>query len=485
MHRFTKYERILILLFFLTLPLSNPWVRGDGVGYYAFGRAMLIGGNLDFTKDWLDANSSFRMGRVGPDGNINQNQFTVTGHLDNHFTIGPAILWAPFLVTAHLFVEVVHIFGSQVSADGFSSPYRIAMALGTAFYGFLGIWFSFLLAKKYCGEKWAFLGALGVWFASSLPVYMYFNPFWAHAHSAFVVALFLWYWDRTRTERSVAQWLILGAIAGLMMDVYYISGVLLIVPLMESLAGYWDRLKAGEIERAKQLFVSNVVFVIAILVTFFPTLITKKIIYGGYFNFGYTERWFWKSPALLKVCFSAEHGLFSWTPILILSVAGLFLLRRYDRDLAFFLTGGFLVYLYAIGCYENWAGISSFGNRFFISLTPMFVLGLASFFGWVASKWRERQAAAFAWSVTALFVLWNMGLIFQWGTHLIPARGPVSWHEVAYNQVAVVPEQSMRTVKAYLTRRGRLMEHLEQQDMQQLKEQNKKPANTVPTDDNE
>jgi len=446
---------------------------------------MLIGGNLDFTKDWLEGNSSFRLGHVGADGNISQNQFTITGHLDNHFTIGPAILWAPFLVIAHLVVKASHIFGSQVSADGFSSPYRIAMALGTALYGFLGIWFSFLLAKKYCGEKWAFLAALGIWFASSLPVYMYFNPSWAHAHSAFVAALFLWYWDRTRTERSAAQWLILGAIAGLMMNVYYISAVLLIVPLLESLTGFWDRLKAGEIGRAKQLFVFDVIFVIAIFVTFIPTLITKKIIYGSYWNFGYTERWFWKSPALLKVCFSAEHGLFSWTPILVLSVAGLFSLRRYDRELAFFLLGGFLVYLYAIGCYENWAGISSFGNRFFVSLTPLFVLGLASFFGWMASKWRERKATTFAWSVTALFGLWNMGLIFQWGTHLIPARGPVSWREVAYNQVAVVPGQSMRTFKAYLTRRGRLMEHLEQQDMQQLKGQNKKPSNPPPAEDNE
>jgi hypothetical protein len=30
-----KYERFLFLLFLLTLPLMNPWVRGDGVGYYA------------------------------------------------------------------------------------------------------------------------------------------------------------------------------------------------------------------------------------------------------------------------------------------------------------------------------------------------------------------------------------------------------------------------------------------------------------------
>jgi hypothetical protein len=34
-----KYERPLFLLFLLTLQLMNPWVRGDGVGYYAYARA--------------------------------------------------------------------------------------------------------------------------------------------------------------------------------------------------------------------------------------------------------------------------------------------------------------------------------------------------------------------------------------------------------------------------------------------------------------
>ena len=66
-----KYEKILVLIFVCTLPLVNPWVRGDGVGYYAFARAPLIEHHLDFRQDWLHANSSFRMGRVD-----DQNQHT-------------------------------------------------------------------------------------------------------------------------------------------------------------------------------------------------------------------------------------------------------------------------------------------------------------------------------------------------------------------------------------------------------------------------
>src|SRR5438094_3382350 len=83
------------------------------------------------------------------------------------------------------------------------------------------------------------LAALGMWFASSLPVYMYFTPSWSHAQSVFIVAAFLWYWHRTRPGRTLRQWVILGLISGLVLDVYYANIAVLLVPLLESLEGYW------------------------------------------------------------------------------------------------------------------------------------------------------------------------------------------------------------------------------------------------------
>ncbi len=335
------------------------------------------------------------MSRIDENDRISPEQFTVTGHLNNHFSIGPAILWAPFLLAAHAGVKLAHLFGAQVPADGFSAPYRIAMALATALYGFLALWLSFRLACRYVGERWAFLATLGIWFASSLPVYMYFNPSWSHAHSAFAVALFLWYWDRTRADRTWIQWAILGVLAALMMNVYYVNAVLLIVPLLESILRYLQEYRARQWDQIARLFAQNFAFAACVFAGFLPTLISKKIIYGGYFNFGYTERWYWDSPAFLKVGFSSEHGLFSWTPVLLLAVIGLFFLRRLDRNLSVYLLAGFALYLYAIGCYQDWDGISSFGNRFFVSLTSIFILGLAAFsIGW---RTHLRNAALRCW----------------------------------------------------------------------------------------
>ncbi len=471
--RFSTREKILFALFLLTLPLANPWVRGDGVGYYAYARSLIIEHRLDFTKDWQHGNESFVMGRIDADGRVSSAEYTRTGHIANVWAIGASLLWAPFLVATHVGVMLCDQMGAHVAADGFSTPYLITMACATAIYGFLGLWLSFSLVRKYFDERWAFLATLGIWWASSLPVYMYFNPSWSHAHSAFAVALFLWYWDRTRSERTIAQWIVLGLLSGLLVDVYYPNGVMLLVPLLEGLGQYlrdWNSLGHRKSE-IPLLLVRHVMYVAVFVVALLPTLISREIIFGSPLDTGYpsARAWAWRSPPLWNVLFSSDHGMLSWTPVLIFALIGLVLFRRVDLHFANYLIVAFLAF-YAVVClHPDWDGMSSFGSRFFVSLTPLFVLGLAAFFDRLARSWNERRAAILAPCALTFFIAWNMGLIFQWGTHLIPARGPISWRDAAYNQVAVVPIQTARTLRAYLTRRSQLMGRIEQQDVNRIK----------------
>ena len=144
--------------------------------------------------------------------------------------------------------------------------------------------------------------------------------------------------------------------------------------------------------------------------------------------------------------------------------------------MAGYLAISFLAFYTLISFYACWDGISSFGNRFFISLTPMFVLGLAVSFNEFA-KWAGggRRVLAMVSAVTSLFILWNLGFIFQWGTHLVPARGPISWKQMVHNQFVEVPKQVPADIKAYALRRGAFMHEIEQQDVQQLKQQQAAP----------
>jgi hypothetical protein len=135
-----------------------------------------------------------------------------------------------------------------------------------------------------------------------------------------------------------------------------------------------------------------------------------------------------------------------------------------------------LAFYLFIACYPDWAGISSYGNRFFVSLTALFILGLAVFLDRLAQFFRSpRMALAAASSFLALFLLWNVGLMLQWGLHLIPARGPISFSEMIHNQFFVVPRQLTSRLEAYLFKRKALMQQIEDRDIQQQRENNPPP----------
>jgi hypothetical protein len=469
-----RLEISLLVFFVLTLPLLNPWVRGDGVGYYAYARAPLIEHNLDFIHDYQFANESFREARCDENGQPKPENRTSTGHLANHFTVGPAMLWSPFLLVAHAAVLVARALGSHIPANGFSWPYRYAMALATGLYGFLGLFISFRLARKYAGPLWSFVATIAIWWASSLPVYMYFNPSWSHTHSAFAVAFFLWYWDATREHRSLAQWFVLGLIVGLMLDVYYANVMIATVLVVEVVVQYTDIFHTGRPLPSAffDLFTRHLLFGLMVIVVMIPTFVSRWIVYGGPFKTGYLSvgDFLWGSPVFLDVLFSSKHGLLSWTPLTAFAILGLFFfaVRLPKIGVPFF--SALVAFYVFISYYPDWAGISSYGNRFFISLTPLFILGLAYLLERIASRFvRPRAALAVSSGILACFVLWNLGLIYQWGAHLVPARGPISFREAAHNQFFVVPAQIGSQLRSYLFHRSDMMRQIEQRDLEQLK----------------
>ncbi|MBZ5698592.1 MAG: hypothetical protein LAN18_08595 [Acidobacteriia bacterium] len=468
--RIRSHLLILTAVFLMTLPFVNPLVHGDGVGYYAYARAPLIQHNLRFEMDWRNANLRFSQSRLTPDGNLLPDQYTRVGYVSNLFSVGPAMLWAPFMLLAHATVLIVDRFGGNIPADGFSLPYRGTAAVGTAVYGFCGLLLCYSLARKYTDAGWALMATLGVWVASSLPVYMYFNPFWSHAHSAFTVALFLWYWDLTRPDRTLGQWLLLGLISGLMLDVYFVNGVFLLVPLVEAIQSYIRVLRWKDKAAALRQFSGNVFFLVTLCITVLPTLITRRIIFGGMFRFGSYSMlpWDWRAPHRFSVLFSSDHGLLSWTPLLGIALLGLFLPSTRAKTVKASCALGAVAFYYVISCYPYWDGLSSFGNRFFISVTPIFVLGLALFLERMSKFFRSLRAAYVTQAaLLGLFALWNVGFILQWGTHMVPARGEISWREMAHNQFVAVPLRLTHSLETYFLHRKDMMQHIEQEDIEQ------------------
>ena len=445
----SMYERALFLLFVLSIPFLDAYVAGDGIGFYAYVRSPLIDHNFNFSSDWenpkRDLQELFLL------DHFVENPITKTGHLPNYYPVGPAILWSPFLITGHLAVLVSNRIGAHIPADGHSWPYMVAMAGATAFYGFAGLVLSFAVARRLVAERWAFWATIGIWIGTPLPVFMYLCPSWPHTHSVFVNALFLWYWLRTRGTRTPRQWLLLGLLGGLMIEVHYPTVVFLLAPAYEVVAAYANAWKTRfqDTHALVESVQRHLLFAVAFFIALLPTFVTREIVFGSPFSVGAYSLWNWKSPAFGPVLFSSSHGLFVFAPILVLAIAGLFCLARLQTALGAICVSIVVAFYCIIAFYPWWDGIFGIGNRYFLSLTPVFILGLGCAFGFAERLWRTERAAALRLvPLTLVLVIWNLGLIYQWKTHLLPWYSTVNWEEIVYNQFRIVPGQVLHDLSA-------------------------------------
>jgi hypothetical protein len=448
---FSRYEKTLLFLFLISLPFVHPAVEGDGVGYYAYLRSPLIDHNFQFAGDYKDPKNELLS--IYLDRHFIQNPITKTGHLPNFYSVGPAILWLPFIAVTHAVVLALKHFGWSIAADGHSRPYIVILCVATALYGFLGLWISFRLARKYVDERWAFWATLAIWLASSLPLFLYLYPSWSHAHSVFCVSLFLWYWDRTRGTRTPRQWLVLGLLSGLMLDVYSANVVFVLAPAIEAASAYfrvWRKRAAGLHEFWSNVR-SHLSYAAGAFLALLPTFIAREIVYGNPLAAGVYAGvpWRWAHPMFRAVLFDTSHGLFICTPILLLAVVGIFLLVWRRPEVGRPCLAISLAFYVLISLYPWWFGAFGFGNRFFVSLTPIFILGLSFLFSESLKLWGTTRAASRRLlPVTALFILWNLGLVYQWSVDMFPWRSQVYWDEVLYDQFRVVPQQAFRDLRA-------------------------------------
>jgi len=432
----------------------NPYVRGDGNGYYAWLVSPVIDGDLDFTNQFRRADPLFQTVMFAPDGTAWPEVITPTGRVGNQWSVGPAVVWAPWFVAAHAGVTVARAFGADVAADGYSWPYLWSVAVGTALYGLLALWWSARVAMWLGYGDTSVLAVLGIGLASSLPVYHVFLPFHVHALAACTVAAFVAYGVRHQPVSRLAEWVCWGAIAGLMVQVYHLNGVFVVGAL-------WQWIRSVRNTGWSRAVGCGMAFTMAAVVVSLPQLVGKTIVYGRPWVTGYQDQFFWTEPRLWQTAFSDNHGWMTWTPVVSLALAGLVWVWRDQRSMRVWVVCA-AVFYWVLASYQNWHGQSSFGNRFLISLTVVLVVGLAALADHLGKspRWPRYGTPV----VLGFLIVWNVGFMFQWGTDIIPNRGPVSVMTVAHNQVAVVPERIARFVRRYLGDRRGVQDEVERGD---------------------
>lgn len=388
----------LLPLALAAMYLQPQRIASDGIFYYTPLHSIVVDHDLDFENEYrvLGAEPGYF-------------QRTVTGRLPNNYSVGPALLWAPFFLVAHT-LGIAGIF----RPTGFGYPYFTFVTTGTVLVGFAGVVALFRLVREYFPPPVAFTAVLLTWLATFHVWYMTFEPSMSHAQAMASVSIYL-----LATHRGVkgySGFALMGGLGGLVALVRWQNVVFLPVTLVVT----W--LRYGR-PRPRELACGAVAF----LIVFSPQLLYWKLLYGSFLlvpqGGGYID---WTSPEIEGLVFSSRHGLLSWAPVLYLALAGIpgFVRREPVLGWGLVLSGAAVVWVNG-SVYDWWAG-ASFGSRRFDGALPAFTLGLAVFLQWLAPKIAARPL--FALGVGLLpFVLWNVVLMGVYFTGAIPPDGPASF----------------------------------------------------------
>jgi hypothetical protein len=147
----------------------------------------------------------------------------------------------------------------------------------------------------------------------------------------------------------------------------------------------------------------------------------------------------WTAPHALEVLWSPSHGFFIWTPVAVLGLAGLAWLPRTAlaavaaRVFTLSLAAIAAAQVYVAGSVESWTVAGAFGQRRFVPLTPLLVLGLAALLAVLRPMRRRTMAAALV-----LAAWWNIGLIVQFGAGMMN-RQRLEPAAIAYRTFVVLP----------------------------------------------
>jgi hypothetical protein len=430
----TRPRLILICVFLLSLPAITPRLySSDEIQYFSYLRSLWFDHDLSFENEY----QHFYDADIARSDGFHETfleRATSTGRRLNFGTLGCAILWAPFYAVGN---AVAHVSGAP--ADGYSKPYVAAVAYGSAFYGFVAV-----LLGIACAERLGFNGTIPgvlVWMGTPLLFYMYVAPPFSHACSAFAVALFVTVWLRVRDRWTPAGLAALGAAAALMAMVREQDALFAAGPAVDFLIA----LAAGRASVA-----AAAAGLAGGILTYLPQAIAYVRLNGHLGPHASVEhKMSWSAPHALQVLFSPEHGFFLWTPLAAIGIGGLAAMtRRADlRRVALCLLLMVALQVYIGGSVESWTVAGGFGQRRFVALSALLIVGLAAAGSSIArSPAITRRAAV---TLALLAVYWNLAISAEFAIGAMD-RQQLQPRQNAYDAFVTIPMQAPSLAYRYL-----------------------------------
>lgn len=347
---------------------------GDSLYYYAYTKSIVLDHDIDFT------NEAFRE----TDGFPNTPEISeITGKVINKFSPGSSIMWMPGFVLGRLL--------GDTTGYNFFTQYIVAIsAIG---FSVLGIFYVYKTLLLMFDRHIASITTIFIFLTTQMFFYTVIDPLNSHSASFMLSSLFLYLVALFMKEAKFKEnfsWqrmLVLGLVGGVIMLVRNQDVVVILPAALYFILKKSDGLM--EMTNKAILFWGSVFLIMSIQLFF--TLDLYGRLGSPYLIAGEQISWF--NPDFFRVLFSFENGLFTFAPVLMISVIGIIwsfnssIKNHYYKNIKQSTIGflslialfGFALQLYVVASWGREIIGGPYGSRMFVSVLPYLSLGLAFF----------------------------------------------------------------------------------------------------------
>lgn len=350
-------------------------IRSDGFSYYVYVPSWLLFGDTTLAAIARDC-----CGGEFPEYTAII-RWPGTRRWVNAHPIGVALMQAPVFPLAHGLTR-----WTNLTPDGFSLYYQHAAGLTGLAWVIAGLAILRRFLLEYFTDAVVAATLVTLVFGTNLFHYATFDSSYSHPYSFALFAAFLYLIAQWTRHASMRTSILLGLVAGLIVLTRH-TNALFAVALSLHLA--W-RVRDRSREVLTALGTAALVILPQLLIYYQAT---GRPIVSSYGSLGFN----WSSPQVFGVLFGVQKGLFFWSPLLLLGVAGFVLLWRSQNGARVFVPGAMLflaVNTYLIASWWDWQFGGSFGHRGFVDALPLFAVGLAATYTWASPSAHRRHTLA-------------------------------------------------------------------------------------------
>ena len=418
---------ILTFIFLFHFYITRQAVYGDGIYYYAYNHSLVKDHDLNFRDEFGHHYSPLSNNALQNDP-LDESNITKTGMRSNIYPIGAPLFWLIPYAVLDVIANSIHYFNHSFPNNGYSDLYQIGIGIVNILFIILGLQFLYLFLQNFFTKRIALLSTLLLIAGTNLLYYGSFDVINSHPSSFLVSCFFCFYWWKTREKRKFFSWAVLSMLVAVLtmirtQDIAFFTLLLADLSL---------KIKNHQLTLTTSLKIIALILCIFIL-SFLPQMIVWNILFGSFWQspYSYAENGFHLfQPQILGVLLNYKTGLVWWTPLLVCSFIGIFLLKKKNKQITYYAIFFPILELYFIASWSGWMQGEAFGIRMLIATFPFFAIGTAA----LLSRFKQN----IQYIICVVFFVYNLSAISYFTLFI---------HSATYDRGRITKTQSYNKIE--------------------------------------